>query len=605
MKKSSRLILIALLFTLNTATFGQGPALDTKGQWVTTKPSGCQAFTWFEGNVQMEWTGGCKNGRLNGVGSLKMFDEGVSVISGELSYTEGRAEGRGDLKYTNLGTYVGEFKNSKFNGIGVFTLQDGRKIVGEFREGDPDGKAIEYNPNGSISDSGIYEKGKLITSQYIDPKIFQRVNTGTVVVEGKRVSEASSDVGANWIQDKTTGCKTFNPSPSPEHSVKIIGNCADGYLQGQGVVIWYRKDKQSAKSEGAYVKGRLVGKGVETYPDGRKYVGEFNDSDYNGQGTLTYTDGKSYVGEFKDGSRNGQGTYTFTNGNKYIGGFKDGNYAGQGTFTYADGSKYIGEFKDNDYEGQGILYEPNGSVRTSGLWKNGKPVTPNSESNVCPPPKTEIIETCLKINEVTERCLNTSNFDYCVKRYISSAGALSLVLKEDTCSVFLAVYELEEMKCEEAEKKSNANKASALFKPVSFSDSKGVITVEILNVLVDKTAVSKGKAYDIQLAEAVKRGMRVIYIEVKITNNTSTDELRFGFLDFKLKANNGDIFAANPPAGEMLSGGIHRGRSITGGMEFLIYSDLSPEALIMRPIGYNIQAVLSNFAKIVEEAKNR
>lgn len=384
MKKSSRLILIALLFTLNTATFGQGPALDTKGQWVATKPSGCQAFTWFEGNVQMEWTGGCKNGRLNGVGSLRMFDEGVSVISGELSYTEGRAEGRGDLKYTNLGTYVGEFKNSKFNGIGVFTLQDGRKIVGEFKEGDPDGKAIEYNPDGSISDSGIYEKGKLITSQYIDPKIFQRVTTGTVVVEGKRVSAASSDVVANWIQDKTTGCKTFNPSPSPEHSVKIIGNCADGYLQGQGVVIWYRKDKQSAKSEGFYLKGKLAGQGVETYPDGRKYVGEFKESDYNGQGTLTFADGTSYVGEFKDGRRNGQGTYTFTSGAKYIGGFKDGKYAGQGTYTSADGSKYIGEFKDNKYNGQGTLYGVNGGVSKSGIWSDDELVTPEQKEPKIP-----------------------------------------------------------------------------------------------------------------------------------------------------------------------------------------------------------------------------
>jgi hypothetical protein len=39
--------------------------------------------------------------------------------------------------------------------------------------------------------------------------------------------------------------------------------------------------------------------GTFTFPDGRKYVGEFKGGKRNGQGTFTWADGRKYVGEFK------------------------------------------------------------------------------------------------------------------------------------------------------------------------------------------------------------------------------------------------------------------------------------------------------------------
>ena len=64
-----------------------------------------------------------------------------------------------------------------------------------------------------------------------------------------------------------------------------------------------------------------------------------------------------YIGEFKDETfedrqPNGQGTITYPNGRKYVGEYKDGKYHGQGAFTYTDGSKYVGEYKDGEYHGQ-------------------------------------------------------------------------------------------------------------------------------------------------------------------------------------------------------------------------------------------------------------
>ena len=47
-----------------------------------------------------------------------------------------------------------------------------------------------------------------------------------------------------------------------------------------------------------------------------KYLGGFKDGTFedrqpNGQGTITYPNGRKYVGEWKDGLPNGQGTITY------------------------------------------------------------------------------------------------------------------------------------------------------------------------------------------------------------------------------------------------------------------------------------------------------
>ena len=111
------------------------------------------------------------------------------------------------------------------------------------------------------------------------------------------------------------------------------------------------------------------GQGTFTFPDGRKYIGEYKDGKWNGQGTFTFPDGRKYIGEFKDGRSNGQGTSTFPNGTKYVGEFKDGRSNGQGTFTFPNGTKYVGEFKDGKRNGQGVMFKVNGEI-LSGIWVN-------------------------------------------------------------------------------------------------------------------------------------------------------------------------------------------------------------------------------------------
>lgn len=90
------------------------------------------------------------------------------------------------------------------------------------------------------------------------------------------------------------------------------------------------------------------GNGTYTFPDGKRYEGEFKDGKFHGHGILTFPNGKRYEGEFKNGYYS-NGTYTFPEGNKYEGEWKNGKYHGNGTYTYRDGRKKEGKWEDGKY----------------------------------------------------------------------------------------------------------------------------------------------------------------------------------------------------------------------------------------------------------------
>jgi len=57
----------------------------------------------------------------------------------------------------------------------------------------------------------------------------------------------------------------------------------------------------------------MEGKGIFTWPDNRKYEGEYQKDLKHGQGVFHWPDGRIYDGEWKEGKQDGQGIFTFTN----------------------------------------------------------------------------------------------------------------------------------------------------------------------------------------------------------------------------------------------------------------------------------------------------
>ena len=150
---------------------------------------------------------------------------------------------------------------------------------------------------------------------------------------------------------------------------KYVGQFKDGKAHGQGTFTW----PGGQKYVGQYKDGKINGQGTYTWADGQKYVGLYKDFKKHGQGILTMADGQKYVGQFKDGKKHGQGTYTWPDGRKYVGQVKFGKRHGQGTFTWPDGQKYVGQFKKDMRDGKGSHTRTDGS-KYVGQFKDNSPV---------------------------------------------------------------------------------------------------------------------------------------------------------------------------------------------------------------------------------------
>ena len=161
------------------------------------------------------------------------------------------------------------------------------------------------------------------------------------------------------------------------------------YADGKGKYYY----PGGASYEGEWKKGKRYGRGIVTLSDGREIFGkwnlgwknrtgnvitsgfilkgEFNSGDFEGKGICTWPDGDKYVGELKDGKQHGKGIYVFSDGTEYDGEWKNGKKQGQGILISFDGAMYEGEWKEGKPNGQGTETWPNGK-KYEGEWKNGK-----------------------------------------------------------------------------------------------------------------------------------------------------------------------------------------------------------------------------------------
>ena len=198
-------------------------------------------------------------------------------------------------------TYVGVWKDGKWNGRGSYTYADGARYVGEFKDGKSHGKGTFTFSNGT-----------------------------------KYVGE--------WKSNKMHGQGTFTNAKGD----KYVGSWKSNKNHGQGIMTYANGNKYVGNWENNFKHGP----GTMTYPNGEKYVGEWKDDNRHGQGTMTTAGGVSYVGGWMDDNMHGEGIITYSDGTKYEGDMKYGFMHGQGTKTFPDGRKWVGKWeKDSRKEG--------------------------------------------------------------------------------------------------------------------------------------------------------------------------------------------------------------------------------------------------------------
>ena len=222
--------------------------------------------------------------------------------------------------------YIGEKKDDKKHGYGIYYWFDGSKYEGYYKNGLREG----YGKMKWI-EGGKYE-GYWIKNE--------REGYGKIIFSNKNIYE---------------------------------GQYKNSHENGFGIFTWDDGDKYI----GDFKDDSFEGIGILNYFNGNRYEGEFKKGRSNGIGSYYYSNGKKYEGEWEDYKKNGKGIFYLSNNEKYEGFWKDNrkildNYIeDQGyikkklfiepnkiKIEYIDGDIYEGEYnpKTKIIEGYGNYY---------------------------------------------------------------------------------------------------------------------------------------------------------------------------------------------------------------------------------------------------------
>lgn len=87
-----------------------------------------------------------------------------------------------------------------------------------------------------------------------------------------------------------------------------------------------------------YFKEGEKERGIETFPNGDEYTGQYRNNKFHGEGLLENKRmNYRYEGDFRIGLKEGNGTEKYKNGSIYVGEFKNNMKNGRGKLTKLDG----------------------------------------------------------------------------------------------------------------------------------------------------------------------------------------------------------------------------------------------------------------------------
>nr|XP_020642058.1 ankyrin repeat and MYND domain-containing protein 1 isoform X1 [Pogona vitticeps] len=107
--------------------------------------------------------------------------------------------------------------------------------------------------------------------------------------------------------------------------------------------------------------------GMQEWPDGSSYKGQFAFDLKLGYGEFAWDNGERYVGQFYKDHRHGKGIYFWPDGSKFSGSFYLSHKEGYGTMEFNDGRKFQGLYKADERFGPGIETYPD-YTQDVGLW---------------------------------------------------------------------------------------------------------------------------------------------------------------------------------------------------------------------------------------------
>lgn len=259
----------------------------------------------------VEYNGKWVEGKLQGMGRAK--DIGIDYDG---NFVDGRIESKGTLIYSGSvkWTYVGEWKNFKFQGRGILMKEYDRNPTYGYGDTKYEGFFVDGKRNGK----GILE-------------------TNGAVYEGV------------WSDDNLNGAGIYTKG-----EVKYIGNFRNGFKSGYGTET---NEKESYKGE--WKGGNMNGKGEYIWKNGDRYDGLWDGGSQSGKGVMYYGNGDKFDGEWT--GKRFEGWQIWKNGTSYSGEWSNDTMHGKGSMRYLNGERFEGEWLWGKPH-QGSFYDKNNVI---------------------------------------------------------------------------------------------------------------------------------------------------------------------------------------------------------------------------------------------------
>jgi len=280
--------------------------------------------------------------------------------------------GKGTYVFKSGGKYTGRFKNFLLTGKGSFYFTNGNVYTGKWKNNFREGKGKLKMATGDVY-VGDFKANK-----------FWGKGTFKFVTGAKYIGD--------WYNDKATGEGVYVFSNGEHYK----GQFLDGKFNGFGIYTYSNKSRY----EGKWKNNRRNGKGKIIDSKGQIQKGVWKNDILIDKMDITYEEKKGIeIKKPEDKERNcnkiycksGKGIYTYKDGSKWIGEFKQGKAYGLGVCEYADGRKYEGQWKNNVPQGEGIMYMNDGEI-FGGTWSKGTLIKKEQAVSIAEDKKKIIIE---------------------------------------------------------------------------------------------------------------------------------------------------------------------------------------------------------------------
>ncbi|HRI00657.1 MAG TPA: caspase family protein [Saprospiraceae bacterium] len=270
-----------------------------------------------------KYLGEWQNGQRQGEG--KWIQANGNVYQG--SFKTDKPFGQGTMVFKNNDKYVGNWSNEMPNGKGTFYTAHGERYEGDFVNGEYEGQGIYYYKDGAVY-KGDWKKSKRNgNGEYKDKngvvKSGQWANDVALKVFEEElddlVFEADPDAGPGKKPNSNSEVKPEETSTTPASQTEQ-NKAQTSSSQAPATESHVEENLPNCNQE--YCES---GRGILTYADGSKYVGEFVEGDPEGKGICYYANGDRYEGQWKNHAPNGEGVMFFASGVVYGAMWDNGN----------------------------------------------------------------------------------------------------------------------------------------------------------------------------------------------------------------------------------------------------------------------------------------